>query len=200
MFDLVGGGFVLKKTVNGGLTWQDVSPAPAGFLRCLFSRRRDRLGGRSQHLQDERWGSGLDKAIRRNSNTEFDSISFFDSQNGWAVGFNNLVLHTTDGGQSWLTQNVGERHRLRPSLASRQSARPRPGSQAGMVSLRGPRTLAPPGEQETIPGATDTDFEDALFLDANPDGSGETSASGSGRDNRTEPSQRDERMPRNNLQ
>jgi len=41
-------------------------------------------------------------AVRR-----LDAISFFDPLNGWATGFNNLILHTTDGGQAWVLQNVG---------------------------------------------------------------------------------------------
>jgi len=54
--------------------------------------------------------------------------------------------------------------------------------------------------QEAVAGAEGIDFEDALFLDAQTGWVGAILASGSGRYNRTEPSQRDERMPRNNLQ
>jgi len=30
------------------------------------------------------------------------SIDFFDENNGWIVGGYGMILHTTDGGKSWL--------------------------------------------------------------------------------------------------
>jgi photosystem II stability/assembly factor-like uncharacterized protein len=35
------------------------------------------------------------------------SISFCDSNHGWAVGENGIVLHTDDGGSSWGLQQTG---------------------------------------------------------------------------------------------
>jgi len=40
-------------------------------------------------------------------NNAFESIHFSDANNGWVVGQNGLILHTTDGGQLWTTQNSG---------------------------------------------------------------------------------------------
>lgn len=34
-------------------------------------------------------------------------IFFVDDQNGWAVGKNGAIIHTTNGGQNWQTQNSG---------------------------------------------------------------------------------------------
>lgn len=33
------------------------------------------------------------------------SVDFADSKNGWAVGHDSIILHTTDGGESWEVQN-----------------------------------------------------------------------------------------------
>lgn len=33
------------------------------------------------------------------------SVDFADSKNGWAVGHDSIILHTTDGGESWEIQN-----------------------------------------------------------------------------------------------
>ncbi|TJY56731.1 hypothetical protein E4T66_19415 [Sinimarinibacterium sp. CAU 1509] len=33
------------------------------------------------------------------------SVTFVDADNGWAVGHDAVILHTTDGGQSWTLQN-----------------------------------------------------------------------------------------------
>lgn len=33
------------------------------------------------------------------------AVFFIDQQNGWAVGHDAVILHTTDGGQSWRLQN-----------------------------------------------------------------------------------------------
>lgn len=33
------------------------------------------------------------------------SVFFIDAENGWAVGHDDTILHTTDGGQTWTVQN-----------------------------------------------------------------------------------------------
>jgi photosystem II stability/assembly factor-like uncharacterized protein len=38
---------------------------------------------------------------------EFNDISFLNHLEGWAVGYNNTIKHTTDGGFTWVDQNSG---------------------------------------------------------------------------------------------
>ena len=99
-------------------------------------------------------------------NTEFAAISFADTQNGWATGFNNLVLHTTDGGQSWIAQNVGA-----PPVTAITGVSAISSTTAWVAGWNGfvARTSdsGQTWRKETIAGASDVDFEDALFLDAN---------------------------------
>jgi photosystem II stability/assembly factor-like uncharacterized protein len=98
-------------------------------------------------------------------NTEFTAISFADSQNGWAVGFNNLVLNTQDGGQTWANQNVGA-----PPVTAINGVTAIDPNTAWIAGWNGFIARTGNGGQtwrrETIPGVGSVDFEDAFFLDA----------------------------------
>jgi photosystem II stability/assembly factor-like uncharacterized protein len=162
-FDLVGGGLVLR-TVDGGLSWQDVTPTSVGFRDVFFI---DAVTG---------WiaGSSIWKTIDGGSTwtqqygddaTELEAISFSDSLNGWATGFNNLVLHTTDGGQTWIAQNVGA-----PPVTAITGVTAVSSTTAWIAGWNGFVAQTRDGGQswrkEIIAGAEQVDFEDALFLDA----------------------------------
>jgi photosystem II stability/assembly factor-like uncharacterized protein len=41
-----------------------------------------------------------------------EDIFFVDANNGWAVGENGIVLHTTNGGNSWDIQTSGTEEKL----------------------------------------------------------------------------------------
>ena len=45
--------------------------------------------------------------------TDFADTHFVDAQNGWAVGSDGAVAHTTDGGKTWLPQHSGVDEDLR---------------------------------------------------------------------------------------
>jgi len=67
-----GVGLTLLKTTDGGTTWTDIrSNLPTALL--------------------EYTASSLD----------FYDINFTDDNNGYAVGFNGVVIKTTDGGATW---------------------------------------------------------------------------------------------------
>ena len=38
------------------------------------------------------------------TNANLEDIQFIDANNGWAVGWDNTILKTTDGGQTWVTK------------------------------------------------------------------------------------------------
>ena len=98
-------------------------------------------------------------------NTEFTAVSLADAQNGWAVGFNNLVMHTTDGGANWTPQDVDA-----PPVTAITGVTAVNSTTAWIADWNGFVARTVDGGQtwrrERIAGAEQVDFEDALFLDA----------------------------------
>lgn len=162
-FDLVGGGAVLR-TLNGGSSWQDVTPASAGFRDVFFLDATTGWVAGSSLYKTTDGGTSWTRQYGTDA-TEFTSVSFSDSQNGWAVGFANLVLHTTDGGQTWIVQNVGA-----PPLTAINGVTAVSPSTAWIAGWNGfvaqTKNRGQSWRQQSVPGAEGVDFEDALFLDA----------------------------------
>ena len=108
-------------TIDSGATWRDVTPDPDAVLldgsflpggEGWVAGRNGRIfhtadGGESWERQSAAIGAGVDLA----------GIQFVDAQNGWAVGSCwpleyggmgwALILHTVDGGQTWVQQDCG---------------------------------------------------------------------------------------------
>jgi photosystem II stability/assembly factor-like uncharacterized protein len=162
-FDFVGGGLVLR-TTDGGSFWQDVTPAAEGFRDVFFlDSTTGWIAGASIYKTVDS-GTSWTKQTG-DGNTEFSAVSFADAQNGWAVGFNNLVLRTTNGGQSWTTQNVGA-----PPVTAITGVTAIDANTAWVAGWDGfvARTTnaGQTWRKEPIAGAESVDFEDALFVDA----------------------------------
>jgi photosystem II stability/assembly factor-like uncharacterized protein len=162
-FDFVGGGLVLR-TTDGGATWQDVTPAGEGYRAVFFiDETTGWLVGSSIRMTID-GGSSWTKVYGSDS-TELDAISFADPLNGWATGYNNLVVHSADGGQTWVTQDVGA-----PPLTAITGVTAVDPSIAWVAGWQGfvaqTRDGGQTWHQERIAGAEQVDFEDALFLDA----------------------------------
>ena len=91
-------------------------------------------------------------------------LSFSDLQNGWAVGFNNLVLHTTDGGQNWTPQDVHA-----PSGTAVTGVTAISPTVAWIAGWNGFIARTRDGGQtwrrEIVPGASKVAFEDVHFID-----------------------------------
>jgi len=54
------------------------------------------------------WTVVRDDDFARNDSIEGDlqAVYFADADHGWAVGFKGLILHTADGGESWVNQAI----------------------------------------------------------------------------------------------
>ena len=96
---------------------------------------------------------------------EVDAISFADPVNGWATGFNNVVLHTTDGGATWTPQHVGA-----PPVTAITGVTAVDAATAWVAGWSGFVAVTRDGgetwRRERIAGAEGVDFEDAHFLGA----------------------------------
>jgi len=163
-YDSVGGGVVLR-TLDGGLSWQDVSPASEGFRDVFFLNATTGWAVRGSIYKTTDGGQSWTHQFG-DINTEFTAISFSDAKNGWAVGFANLVLHTTNSGQSWTAQDVGA-----PPLTAINGVTAINSTTAWIAGWNGfvAQTIdaGKMWRSERIPGAETVSFEDAHFLDAN---------------------------------
>jgi len=162
-FDFTGGGLVLR-TTDGGIFWQDVTPVSAGFRDVFFIDTSTGWIVGSSIYKTSDGGSTWTKQYG-DSSSELDAISFSDPLNGWATGFNNLVLHTTNGGQTWVQQSVGA-----PPVTAITGVTAVNSTTAWIAGWNGfvaqTRNGGQSWRQEGVTGAEGVGFEDALFLDA----------------------------------
>ncbi len=108
---VVGDSLMIYHTVNGGLSWEQLSEYPIGsgdYTSVYFS---DPLNGWITKTYGY-WGTwacliqrtfdgGITWEEKHNHYaSKLFSISFTDSNNGYAVGF-EIILNTIDGGNSW---------------------------------------------------------------------------------------------------
>jgi photosystem II stability/assembly factor-like uncharacterized protein len=96
--------------------WQDVLDTPAiqsaRAQRSLYNglaRAGDRIvaaGQRGQILYSDNGGRDWKQAEVPLS-ADLVAVSFAGDKQGWAVGHGSVILHTTDGGQTWVRQFDG---------------------------------------------------------------------------------------------
>ena len=162
-YDFVGGGLVLR-TADGGTNWQDVTPAGQGFRDVFFINASTGWIVGAGIYKTTDGGLHWTKEYGTDA-TEFDAISFSDPLHGWATGYNNLVLHTANGGRSWVAQDVGA-----PPVTAITGVTAIDAKKAwiagwyGFVAVTTDRGRS--WRQEQIRGTGEVSFEDALFVDA----------------------------------
>lgn len=128
-----GGDIVQLKSTTGGAEWEQiflrVPPFPSGdtaeFQGVWFVDRNygwlvaghwpsgdTFLGGQGVIARTRDGGSAENwEVVRRDNNYDFYDVYFADSLRGWVVGgddrnFRAVVLHTIDGGNTWVEQTV----------------------------------------------------------------------------------------------
>ncbi|WP_284257597.1 WD40/YVTN/BNR-like repeat-containing protein [Acidocella aquatica] len=85
------------------------APAPATQPLIALSRAGDHMvavGVRGMVVTSDASGT---KWLQANVPVESDlvAVQFIDANNGWACGHNGVILHSTDGGHSWVRQLDG---------------------------------------------------------------------------------------------
>jgi photosystem II stability/assembly factor-like uncharacterized protein len=155
---------VLLRTTNGGLSWNTITSAAGDFRGSYFldastgwivgSRIHKTLDGGATWTEQYPAGGA-----------ELSAVSFSDPQNGWAVGFANQVLRTTNGGQTWTPQTISA-----PPLTAFlgvTAVSPATAWVAGWNGLAARTTNGGASWQlESIPGAGGAYFECAELVDA----------------------------------
>jgi photosystem II stability/assembly factor-like uncharacterized protein len=119
----VGGGGIILATADGGRSWQPQSSGTrdhllevsspgaasafvAGAFGTLLSTRD---GGVSWVKHGLSWNSLVPRLIRERGQVEphLNTVYFVDEKEGWLGGEFGLLLHSRDGGQTWIASRFG---------------------------------------------------------------------------------------------
>ncbi len=80
-------------------------PMAAGLLGVAHAGKRlVAVGDRGAVLLSDDAGATFRQARSVPTRATLTSVSFADERNGWAVGHWGVILHTTDGGETWTVQ------------------------------------------------------------------------------------------------
>jgi photosystem II stability/assembly factor-like uncharacterized protein len=105
IFLRAGVGGLVVRTTDGGTSWTDVSPSAASFFGLDFiDANRGWLAGGLIYRTIDGGNSWQQQYAPLYGVMD---ISFLDSEIGWAVGWYGTILHTTNGGQTWVEQQAG---------------------------------------------------------------------------------------------
>jgi hypothetical protein len=155
---------VLLRTTNGGLNWNTITSAAGDFRGSYFADALTGwiVGSRIHKTID---GGGTWTEQYPGGGAELSAVSFSDFQNGWAVGFANVVLHTDNGGQTWTPQTIPA-----PPLTAFLGVTALSPTTAWVAGWNGLVARTTDGgsswQTESIPGTGGAYFECAEFIDA----------------------------------
>ncbi len=98
-------GATVARSTDGGSQWTDVSPGPydvsnLDFVTALVGW----VVGDRIHKTTDGGGSWIQQGAPAGFLID---LSMADAQHGWAVGGGGTVLHTVNGGTSWVSQDPG---------------------------------------------------------------------------------------------
>jgi len=120
---VVGSGGTLLATVDSGVTWQPQNSATKDHLLAVYALSPARVfavgafgtllstsdSGRGWSKHELKWDTLIERIVKESGYVEpnLNSIYFSSPKIGWIVGEFGLVLHTRDGGQTWISQRYG---------------------------------------------------------------------------------------------
>jgi len=105
---VVGDGGLILRTTDGGGKWTEVESGTASDLYGIHFLSADRgwaCGGDGLTLF---WDGTRWTARPSGAGEDLMDIAFADENSGWAVGHGRTVLRTSDGGMTWISQEVPE--------------------------------------------------------------------------------------------
>jgi photosystem II stability/assembly factor-like uncharacterized protein len=93
----------ITETMNGGITWHNVSTIRSGTNDVCYDGANGLyvVGDGSLILRSEDIGLTWHQISNGYTSGDWQKMTFFDSQNGWIAGGNGTLLHTTNGGGLW---------------------------------------------------------------------------------------------------
>jgi photosystem II stability/assembly factor-like uncharacterized protein len=103
--NLIAGGIYMYLSTDGGFHWQKDSAKILSFAKIFFLNRRVgyECGGAGEiavtHDTGKTWMFQSTGILN-----DLTDIVFVDSAKGWSVGYNGMILHTENGGVSWVKQ------------------------------------------------------------------------------------------------
>ena len=119
---IVGIGNVLLKTTNGGVNWiQQTNQGSSMWGLEMLSTTSGWVCGGFNNSQNSptllKTTNGTNWTFQTNSGVStfvsFNDIRFSDANNGWIVGGNGIIRHTTNAGATtWSAQNSGTQYEL----------------------------------------------------------------------------------------
>lgn len=120
---IVGSGGTLLATSDGGTSWRPqvsgtkdqllgvyaASPTQVYVVGAFGTMLSTADGGQSWTKHALPWDKLIERIVKESGEVEpnLNAVYFSSSENGWVVGEFGLVLHTKDGGKTWVSQRYG---------------------------------------------------------------------------------------------
>lgn len=119
----VGSGGTVLSTADAGATWRASNAGTKDQLLGVQALSPERIfavgafgtlistasGGQSWDRHELKWDSLIERIVKEGGYVEpnLNAVYFSSPENGWIVGEFGLVLHTKDGGKTWVSQRYG---------------------------------------------------------------------------------------------
>ena len=100
----------ILSSADGGGSWNEFSlgdDAQLTSVQFLADGTAYITGEFGMVLKSSDAGASWDRITDLPGEFYPQAAHFVDAKRGWAVGLNGAILHTTDGGESWQSQNSG---------------------------------------------------------------------------------------------
>lgn len=96
----------ILQTVNGGLSWEEVSQQGTHHLTDInFSPNGTGwIVGWACNIFRKESGNNNWQSFSKGTRNSLRDVYFVDEYKGWSVGENGCILHTSNGGDTWETQ------------------------------------------------------------------------------------------------
>ena len=120
---IVGSGGSVLASTDGGMNWQPqnsgtkdqllavraVSPQLAFAVGAFGTLISTADGGQAWEKHELKWDNLIERLVKEGGYLEpnLNAVEFPSSEQGWVVGEFGLILHTGDGGKTWVSQRYG---------------------------------------------------------------------------------------------